>query len=112
MKLEVDDDIRGYVQALTETYIHDGLPTQETERTLKELKANGMTDGQWKRIAEVMRRMNTNRTIGGIAEIHKGGRLTELFDVKKALISKNKDAEKLLQQYEDRLRKEGISQDK
>ncbi len=112
LKIEVDEDIREYVQALTETYIHDGLPTQETTRRLQELKANGMTDEQWKRVTEVLRRMNTNRTIGGIAEIHKGGRLTELFDLKKVLTSRNKDAEKLLQQYEDRLRREGISQDK
>lgn len=112
-KVVIDEDIKQYEQELREAYLRDGGPSGEALKSkTAELFAKGMTDEQFRRVSKILADENSNRMIGGIDEIHKGGRLTKLFDVKKSLRAKNLDADKLLQQYEDRLRREGISQDK
>ena len=112
-KIEVPEDIRKYEQSLRETYIHDGGPDSPALKSkLAELFDNGMTQEQFSRVSEILGFELKNKVIGGIEEIHKGGKLTQLFDVKKALIERNEDAEKLLQQYENRLKIQGIREDK
>ena len=112
-KIVIDDDIKQYEQELREVYIHDGGPTGPAVRAkIQELFQRGMTEEQNARLSKVLGLEFGNKLIGGIDEIHKGGKLTKLFDVKKVLIERNHDAEKLLQQYEDRLRRQGIEQDK
>ena len=71
-----------------------------------------MTEEQNARLSKVLGLEFNNKIIGGINEIHKGGKLTQLFDVKKVLIERNHEAEKLLQEYEDKLKRQGIEQDK
>ena len=112
-KIVVDDDIKQYEQELREVYIHDGGPTGPAVRAkIEELFKRGMTEEQNARLSKVLGLEFNNKLIGGIDEIHKGGKLTKLFDVKKVLMERNHDAEKLLQQYEDRLKRQGIEQDK
>lgn len=112
-RIEVPEDIRKYEQALREVYIHDGGPVGPAVRAkIDELFASGMTEEQFSRVSKLLGMELENKVIGGIEEIHKSGRLTQLFDVKKALIERNEDAEKLLAQYEDRLRILGIREDK
>lgn len=112
-KIVVDDDIKQYEQELREVYIHDGGPTGPAFKAkLQELFKRGMTEEQHARLSKVLGLEFYNKLIGGIDEIHKGGKLTKLFDVKKVLMERNHDAEKLLQQYEDRLKRQGIEQDK
>lgn len=112
-KIVIDDDIKQYEQELREVYIHDGGPTGPAVRAkIKELFQRGMTVEQNTRLSKVLGLEFGNKLIGGIDEIHKGGKLTKLFDVKKVLIERNKDAEKLLKQYEESLRRQGIEQDK
>ena len=105
--------IKQYEQELREVYIHDGGPTGPAFKAkLQELFKRGMTEEQHARLSKVLGLEFYNKLIGGIDEIHKGGKLTKLFDVKKVLMERNHDAEKLLQQYEDRLKRQGIEQDK
>ncbi len=112
-KIVVDDDIKQFEQELREVYIHDGGPTGPAVRAkIQELFKRGMTDEQNARLSKVLGLEITNKIIGGIDEIHKGGKLTQLFDVKKVLIERNQEAEKLLQKYEEELRRKGIVQDK
>jgi len=111
--INVPEDIKKYEQALREVYIHDGGPVGPAVRAkIDELFASGMTEEQFSRVSKILGIELENKVIGGIEEIHKSGRLTQLFDVKKALIERNQDAEKLLQQYEERLIRQGIREDK
>lgn len=112
VKIVIDDDIIEYYQKIREAFVQEGKSMYIPENVQKEMQSKGMTDEQYKKILDLLRKDSANRIIGGIAEIHKEGKLTQLFDVKKALIERNRDAEKLLQQYEERLKREGIQQDK
>ena len=112
-KIDIDDDIQQYEQELREVFIHDGGPTgHAVNAKIQELSQRGMTKEQFARLSKVLGAELSNKVIGGIDEIHKAGKLTKLFNVKKVLEQRNRDAEKLLQQYEERLRKQGIEQDK
>lgn len=112
-KVTIDDDLVEYEQELREAYLRDGGPLGEPARAkLRELFQKGMTQEQSDRLSKILSQENANKVIGGIGEIDRSGRLTELFDVKKVLIERNRDAEKLLRQYEERLRRQAIQQDK
>lgn len=112
VSINVDDDIREYYEAIKEAYMQDGEIKGIPTSLKSELQKKGMTGEQYRRSLELLGKDIANKVIVGVDEIHKAGRLTELFDVKKVLIERNRDAEALLQQYEERLRREGISKDK